>query len=128
MIIELTQDIPVGPEHGMKAGRQFEVVKIRPHTGRGTSRVYVRGDSGEEVALLNHEYKIIGNADAKVYCRWCGRELKPAPAKFDGEPAYVGWMPCPDHNTAEYHGPFMATVDRPEKALGRDFLPEDAKV
>lgn len=27
-------------------------------------------------------------------CKYCGRELKPAPAKHDGEPTYVGFLPC----------------------------------
>lgn len=61
----------------------------------------------------------------KAYCRWCGKELTPAPARFEGQDTYVGYYPCPDHNTAEYHGPFQATVSRPDLALHRDFLPED---
>jgi hypothetical protein len=28
-------------------------------------------------------------------CKLCGRELKPAPAKWNGEPTYVGYYPCP---------------------------------
>lgn len=27
-------------------------------------------------------------------CEICGAELKPAPAKFDGEFTYVGYLPC----------------------------------
>ncbi len=29
----------------------------------------------------------------KQYCK-CGRELIPAPARFDGEFTYVGYFPC----------------------------------
>jgi len=28
-------------------------------------------------------------------CKKCGRILRPAPAKFDGESTYVGYLPCP---------------------------------
>jgi hypothetical protein len=28
-------------------------------------------------------------------CPICGRELRPAPARHDGEPTYVGFFPCP---------------------------------
>ena len=28
------------------------------------------------------------------YCEYCGSELKPAPARFDGEPTFVGYLPC----------------------------------
>lgn len=27
-------------------------------------------------------------------CKLCGREMQPAPARWDGEPTYVGYMPC----------------------------------
>lgn len=30
---------------------------------------------------------------SKVYCKQCGKELIPAPAKFDGEATFVGYMP-----------------------------------
>jgi hypothetical protein len=29
-----------------------------------------------------------------VYCKDCGRKLTPCPARFDGEPTYVGFYPC----------------------------------
>jgi len=34
-----------------------------------------------------------------AYCRKCGKQLIPAPARFDGEPAIVGYLPC-DHRTS----------------------------
>ena len=33
----------------------------------------------------------------RAFCAECGWELKPAPARFDGEPAIVGYLPCPQH-------------------------------
>jgi hypothetical protein len=30
-------------------------------------------------------------------CSVCDKPLQPAPAKFDGEPAIVGYLPCPEH-------------------------------
>uniref|UniRef100_A0A6M3KV73 Uncharacterized protein n=1 Tax=viral metagenome TaxID=1070528 RepID=A0A6M3KV73_9ZZZZ len=33
----------------------------------------------------------------KAYCGICDNELKPAPANFDGEPTFVGYLPCPNH-------------------------------
>ena len=30
----------------------------------------------------------------KAYCSTCGMELKPAPAKHDGELTFVGYLPC----------------------------------
>ncbi len=42
-------------------------------------------------------------AEGKYYavhgrnCSVCGKPLQSAPAKFDGDPTYVGYLPCPDH-------------------------------
>jgi hypothetical protein len=36
----------------------------------------------------------------KAYCKTCGRELFPCPAKWDGEPTFVGYSPCPNHPSA----------------------------
>lgn len=33
-------------------------------------------------------------------CETCGRELSPAPARFDGEDTFVGYMPCVCSRTA----------------------------
>lgn len=37
------------------------------------------------------------------YCEYCGVELKPAPASFDGIPAYVGYLPCDCKETTIHH-------------------------
>lgn len=37
------------------------------------------------------------------YCKYCGGELKPAPANFDGEPTYVGYLPCNCQSTPHFH-------------------------
>lgn len=34
----------------------------------------------------------------KGYCEYCGTELTPARAWSDGEPTYVGFIPCPCKN------------------------------
>jgi hypothetical protein len=31
---------------------------------------------------------------ATMNCKLCGREMRPAPARWDGEPTYVGHFPC----------------------------------
>ena len=33
-------------------------------------------------------------ARMKKRCSECGLELTPAPARFDGEPTFVGYYPC----------------------------------
>jgi len=30
----------------------------------------------------------------KHYCKQCGEEMFPAPARWDGEPTFVGYLPC----------------------------------
>jgi len=37
----------------------------------------------------------------KAYCKECGKEVHPAPARRDGEPVYVGYLPCPKHSRSE---------------------------
>lgn len=41
----------------------------------------------------------------KKYCKHCGRELKPAPANFDGIPTFVGYLPCNcrEESSPHYH-------------------------
>lgn len=34
-------------------------------------------------------------------CSVCKRLLEPAPARWDGEPTYVGFLPCPEHPRAK---------------------------
>ena len=33
-------------------------------------------------------------------CEMCGREMRPAPARFDGEDTFVGFFPCVCSRTA----------------------------
>lgn len=39
----------------------------------------------------------MGYSDQKAFCGVCNRELNPAPARYEGENTYVGYVPCPDH-------------------------------
>ena len=36
----------------------------------------------------------------KVVCGKCGAELKPCPARWDGELTFVGWYHCSKHPNA----------------------------
>lgn len=36
-----------------------------------------------------------------VFCSECGRHLRPAPAFSDGEPCFIGYLPCKEHPRAE---------------------------
>lgn len=43
-----------------------------------------------------------------AYCKVCGTECPPCPARFDGEPTFVGYYSCPKHPDA------MITLERPD--------------
>jgi hypothetical protein len=48
----------------------------------------------------------------RAFCSVCGREVQPAPARFDGEFTLCGWYPCPDH-------PYAKLQDKPKTRLCR---------
>ncbi len=59
MKIRLLCNMPVGLEHGMTAGREFEIHRSAEKRGRGTAGVWVVGDAGEEVKVYRREYEIV---------------------------------------------------------------------
>ena len=54
--IKVTAAVPVGPEHGITAGRLMEVDEIQGNA------VVVMGDAGERVKLLRREYQWVDDA------------------------------------------------------------------
>ncbi len=53
MRIKLLQDVSVAPEHGMRVGREFDV--IEETRGRRSGGWWVKGDTGERVLVRYHE-------------------------------------------------------------------------
>lgn len=47
-------------------------------------------------------------------CKKCGKELKPAPAKWDGEPTSVGFLPCDCKDN-----PYLLYGDKLDRAVQR---------
>lgn len=56
MEIELLENVPVDPKHETFKGRTFEVLRIQEGIHGG---VWIKGAIGEEVFILEHEYKTI---------------------------------------------------------------------
>ena len=56
MIIQLTNDIPVDPKHGMTKGKVFEVIRKSPRTEEADEGIWVLSDIGTEVKIFEREY------------------------------------------------------------------------
>ena len=52
--------VPLAAEHGIEVGRIFEVLRITKG-GRGETKYWVMGDTGEECALLPREVQEVNN-------------------------------------------------------------------
>ena len=60
MKIELLVDLPIGPEHGMVAGKVLEVTQVVSGAGRGRNGWWVHSDeSGEAVRVFTREAKVV---------------------------------------------------------------------
>ena len=55
MKIRLITDVPVGEEHGMTAGREFETIE----GPLGMKGIWVMGDADEPVRLHPREYELV---------------------------------------------------------------------
>lgn len=67
MKIKLTRDLPVNPVHGMKAGRELDVIEFDPEATMRTGgvRYWVIGDIGERVGVLKVEADVIEIGDSE---------------------------------------------------------------
>lgn len=53
--------------------------------------------------------------DGKAYCSDCGKELKPAPAWFDGDPTFVGYYPCNCRQEAKERTQYLGSEENPNE-------------
>jgi len=74
--IKLDRDLPVAEEHGVVAGREFDVVLERVFTGRTLNTVCwgITGDAGEKVWVFGAEATVI--EASKEPCPVCDEPCK----------------------------------------------------
>jgi len=61
MKIKILKDPPINKVHGITKDRVFEVLKYQPHIHgvRGSSHIWIMGDTDEKVKLWPHEFEVL---------------------------------------------------------------------